>query len=177
MHDEQCVKRWSLSLRRDGPASRAFRIRAVCGLASRQWPAPEKMRTHAIRYACNQSRCCLLRLILKTVVSGRSPFVPVMQPAHFGNGDNAAGIGELYTPSIGRILLQCEVRASPVIVKGERLKVPGQTSLVENDHVIEAFATNCANDPFDIRTLPWRAWRRQHLFDSHGLHLLDEFMS
>ena len=77
-----------------------------------------------------------------------------MQPAHFGNGYNAASIGELYTASIRRILLQCEVRASPVIVTGERLEVPGQTALVEYDHVIEAFATNCANDTFDIRTPP-----------------------
>ena len=78
-----------------------------------------------------------------------------MKSAHFGNGDNAASIGDLYTASIGRILLQSEVCASPVIVIDERLKVPGQTALVEYDHVIEAFATYCADDAFDIRTLPW----------------------
>ena len=78
-----------------------------------------------------------------------------MQPAHFGDGDDAASVGELYTAWIRRILLQCEVRASPMIVTDERLKVPGQTALVEYDDVIETFATDCANDPFDIRTLPW----------------------
>ena len=78
-----------------------------------------------------------------------------MQPAHFGDGDDAASVGELYTAWMRRILLQCEVCASAVIVTDERLKMPRQTALVEYDHVIEAFATYCANDPFDIRTLPW----------------------
>ena len=78
-----------------------------------------------------------------------------MQAAHFGYGNDAASACELYTAWIRRILLQCEVCASPVIVADERLKVPGQTALVEYDHVIEAFATYCADDPFDIRTLPW----------------------
>jgi len=78
-----------------------------------------------------------------------------MQPTHFGYGDDTASVGGLYTAWIRRILLQSEVRASPVVVTDERLKVPGQTALVEYDHVIEAFATYCANDPFDIRTLPW----------------------
>src|SRR4051812_21324494 len=87
--------------------------------------------------------------------SGRSAFVPVMQPADFGYGNDAASVGGLYTASIRRILLQSKVCASPVIVTDERLKVPGQTALVENDHVIEAFATYCADDAFDIRTLPW----------------------
>ena len=95
-----------------------------------------------------------------------------MQPAHFGDGDDAARIGELYTAWIRRILLQCEVRASPMIVTDERLKVPGQTALVEYDHVIEAFATDCPNDAFDIRTLPRGSWCRQYLFDSHRLDLL-----
>ena len=78
-----------------------------------------------------------------------------MQPAHFGDGDDAASVGELYTAWIRRILLQSEVCATPLIIIYERLKVPGQTALVEYADVIEAFAMHCANDPFDIRTLPW----------------------
>ena len=86
--------------------------------------------------------------------SGRSAFVPVMEPAHLRDRNDAASTGELYTPWNRCILLQCEVCASPMIVPDERLKVPRQTALVEYHHVIEAFATNCANDPFHIRTLP-----------------------
>jgi hypothetical protein len=39
-----------------------------------------------------------------------------MQPAHFGDGDDAASVGELYTAWIRRILVQCEMRASVVII-------------------------------------------------------------
>jgi hypothetical protein len=78
-----------------------------------------------------------------------------MQAAYLGYGNDAASAGELYTAWIRRILVQCKVCASPVIVTDERLKVPRQTALVEYDHVIEAFATYCADEPFDIRTLSW----------------------
>lgn len=46
---------------------------------------------------------------------GRPAFVPVMQPANFGDRDDAARFGELYSAWIRRILFQCEVRAGPVI--------------------------------------------------------------
>ena len=49
-----------------------------------------------------------------------------------------------------------------------------QISLVQHDHVIEALAANGADNPFNIRTLPRRARRRQYLLDAHGLNLVDE---
>lgn len=97
-----------------------------------------------------------------------------MQPAHFGDGDDAASVGELYTAWIRRILVQCEMRASAVIVADERLKMPAQAGLVEHNKVIKAFATDGANHSFDIGALLRRAWGRQYLFDTHRLHLLDE---
>ena len=78
-----------------------------------------------------------------------------MQPAHFGDRDDAARIGELHSASIRRTIVQREVRASPMIIAEECLKVPGQAVLVEQDHVIEALAPDCPSDPFDIGTLPW----------------------
>ena len=64
-----------------------------------------------------------------------------MQPAHFGDRDDAASVGELYTASIRRILVQCEMGASAVIITDERLKMPAQAGLVEHNKVIKAFAT------------------------------------
>ena len=49
-----------------------------------------------------------------------------------------------------------------------------QISLVQHDHAIEALAANGADHPFNIRTLPRRARRRQYLLDAHGLNLVDE---
>jgi hypothetical protein len=92
-------------------------------------------------------------------LSGRSAFVPVMQPAHFGDGDDAATVEGLYTAWIRRILVQREMRASAVIITDERLKMPAQAGLVEHNKVIKAFATYCADHSFDIGALPWRARR------------------
>ena len=75
-----------------------------------------------------------------------------MERAHFRDGDDVACTGKLYTAWIRRILLQCQVRASPMVITCEHLKVPRQTTLVEYHHVVKALATDCANDPFNIRT-------------------------
>ena len=72
--------------------------------------------------------------------SGRPAFVPVMQPAHFRDRDDAAFVGELYIAWVRRILLQREMRAGSMIIVNERLKVPPQTALVEYEQVVEAFA-------------------------------------
>src|SRR5260370_16825969 len=44
-------------------------------------------------------------------------------------------------------------------------------SLVENDHVVEALAANCADDAFHVGTLPRGSLRRQNFLDSHGFHI------
>src|SRR3954469_1931443 len=84
-------------------------------------PAPEKVH-QCHQYFFNDVAAFLE---LSEPCSGRPTFVSVMQPAHFSDGDDAASIGELYAAWFRRILLQCEVRASPLIVTDERLKVPG----------------------------------------------------
>ncbi len=51
-----------------------------------------------------------------------------------------------------------------------------KAAFAEHDHVIQALPSDRSNKTFDIRALPWRTWRWQHLFDSHRLHLLYEVM-
>ena len=46
-----------------------------------------------------------------------------------------------------------------------------ECSLVENDHMVEALATNRADDALHVGSLPWRAWRRQNFLDPHGFHI------
>jgi hypothetical protein len=52
-----------------------------------------------------------------------------------------------------------------------------QTGLVENDDVVQAVPAKSADDPFDVSALPGRAWGREHLFDAHGLDLLDRVLT
>ncbi len=66
-----------------------------------------------------------------------------MQAAHFRDGDDAARLRRLYGAWIGRVLVQCEMGASSMIVADERLNVPRQSGLVEHNQVIEAFDEWC----------------------------------
>src|SRR4030088_328307 len=65
----------------------------------------------------------------------------------------------------------------PMVVSAERLQVAVQAGFVQDDDVVQTFSANGTDDPLDIGALPWRTWRRQHLLDSHRLHLLDEVMA
>ena len=49
-----------------------------------------------------------------------------------------------------------------------------QRVFAEDDDVIQTFTANRSNEPFDICSLPRRSRRREHLFDAHRLHLIDE---
>src|SRR5271163_1182059 len=48
---------------------------------------------------------------------------------------------------------------------------------MEHDHMIEAFATNGANHPLDIGSLPRRARCRQDFANAHVSHLLSEVIA
>ena len=52
-----------------------------------------------------------------------------------------------------------------------------QRTLPEDDHVIEAFAANGANQPFYVGPLPRRSRCGEHLLDPHPYDLVHEFFS
>ena len=45
-------------------------------------------------------------------------------------------------------------------------------ALVQDDHVVEAFAPNTANEPLDVGILPWAFGGDEDLFDPHMLYPL-----
>jgi len=47
-------------------------------------------------------------------------------------------------------------------------------ALVQDDHVIQAFAANTSDEPLDIRILPRTPWGDQHFFNTHVLHPLSK---
>jgi hypothetical protein len=47
-----------------------------------------------------------------------------------------------------------------------------QMSLVQNDHVMQAFAANTPNEPFDVGVLPPTSWGTHDVFDPHMPHPL-----
>src|SRR6266481_1917373 len=59
-----------------------------------------------------------------------------------------------------------------MIVVREFSEVAIQVSFTEYDHVIQTLPANAADQPLDIGSLPRRPGRREHLFDTHGLHVV-----
>src|SRR6266404_8500228 len=98
----------------------------------------------------------------------------MVQTANLRNGDDPTSFQQLDQPRLGRVLSQSEVRAASMIIGDEALKMAVQAGFVEHDHMVQAFATKSADHTFDVGALPWRARRRQHLFDSHRLRLENE---
>ena len=54
--------------------------------------------------------------------------------------------------------------------------MPVKASFVEYEDVVQALPANGSDDAFDIRPLPRRTRRGQHLFDPHGLDLMNEVL-
>jgi hypothetical protein len=44
--------------------------------------------------------------------------------------------------------------------------------LVQDDHVIQAFASNTPDEPLDVWFLTRTSWGNQHFFNAHVLHTL-----
>jgi len=68
---------------------------------------------------------------------------------------------------VGRVSVQREVATIIVVVP----KVLGEQSaemvLAEDDHVVEAFTADGADQPLDVRILPGRSGRGEDLLDAH----------
>ena len=78
----------------------------------------------------------------------------MVQAANFGNGNDPSNFRWLDCSWLRRILLQSQMRASSMIIANECKDVAIQTSLVEHDQVIQAFASNSSDHAFDKGTLP-----------------------
>jgi hypothetical protein len=94
----------------------------------------------------------------------------VIQTADMWSGDDHAAGWRLGHPREGRILVQREVSAPVVIVGEVPLQVALQRALVQHNDVIEALASEAANQALNERILPGTTRRRQHYFDAHLLH-------
>ena len=78
----------------------------------------------------------------------------MMQATDFGNLHDSARRGELDGPDIRRILVEREMRASPVIVREVRGQDASQMPLAENDSMVEALASHRADEPLREGILP-----------------------
>src|SRR5215469_14210371 len=68
-----------------------------------------------------------------------------------------------------RILVECKVRAHPIIVGGVIRQKMAEVPFPQHHDMVEALASNRANQPFNMTVLPWRAWRNRPVANAHGL--------
>ena len=103
--------------------------------------------------------------------------VAMMQATDFWNLHDSARRGELDGPDIRGILVEREMRASPVIVREVRGQDASQMPLAENDSMVEALASHRADEPLREGILPRAVGRREDFVDPHALHSVPKLLA
>src|SRR6267378_1494988 len=101
----------------------------------------------------------------------------MVQAADFWKLDDPASRGELDGPDIGCVLSEPEMRASLVIVAEVTCQDAAQVSFPENENMIQAFASDRANEPLREGILPRAVRRGEDFTDAHALHALPEHVA
>ena len=101
----------------------------------------------------------------------------MMQAADFGNRDDRAELRPLDWPAVGRVLVEREVSARPVIVREVARQGTAQVPFAEDEDVIQTLASDRSDEPLGERILPWAVRRCQDFTDAHAIHAFAERMA
>jgi len=71
-----------------------------------------------------------------------APLISVVKITDFGDCEDRPRACSGHRSMIGRVFLEPEVRASPMVVPDVRHEDAAQMRLVENDHVVEVLAAD-----------------------------------
>ena len=104
--------------------------------------------------------------------SRRSPLIVVMQPTHLWDFPDRVIPWPLDWPWQRTIHVQRPVCAPAMIIVEISSQEPPQMSLVQDDHVVQAFAADAPDEPFNVGVLPQAPGGDQHVFDPHMPHPL-----
>ena len=89
-----------------------------------------------------------------------------MESADLGQRNDAALLGSLNGARHGRILLEGEVGARPVVVAEVAAQTTSKVRLVQDDDVVEKIAADGSNYSLGEGVLPGRARCGEHLGDA-----------
>jgi len=101
----------------------------------------------------------------------------MMEPTHHGQRDDVALVGWFNGARFRTILVQGSVRTMPMIIMEVVREPLAQVVLVENDHVIQTFPADGADQALDKRILPGGVWRNELLFQTKAKRPLHKFPS
>src|SRR6266576_5819102 len=96
--------------------------------------------------------------------SRRSPLIVVMQPTYLWDFPDRAIPWLLNWPRQRTIHVQRPVCAPAMIILEVLGHEPPEMPLVQDDHVVQAFAADAPDQPFDVGVLPRTPWGNQHFF-------------
>src|SRR3954447_16174174 len=100
----------------------------------------------------------------------------VVETTEFTNLDHITFGAGLFSSELRSVFAERQMSAPAVVIGNIRRESTTQRALSEDDDVIQTLAANRTNEPFDIRPLQGRSRRGKHLFNAHGLHLIDEVL-
>jgi hypothetical protein len=98
----------------------------------------------------------------------------MVQAADFGNLHDLACLWELDGPDVGGILVEREVRASLVVVREVPSQDVAQVPFAKDEHMIQALASDRADEALRQGVLPRALRCRQDFIDPDALHALPE---
>src|SRR2546430_8516951 len=101
----------------------------------------------------------------------------MMQATDFGNLHDPARLGELDGPDVRRMLVEREVRASPMIAGEVAGQDAAQVAFAENQNVIQTLAPDRADEPLREGILPRAVRRREDFLDPHALHSVAKLLA
>src|SRR3989475_8947268 len=118
-------------------------------------------------------------MVVRTAGAGlrRLADVAVMQATDFGNLHDPARLGELDGPDVRRLLVEGEMRASPVIVGEVAGQDAAQVAYAENHNVIQTLAPDRAYKSLREGLLPRAVRRREDFLDPHALYSVPKLLA
>jgi len=101
----------------------------------------------------------------------------MVKATDFANLDDPAEFWLLNWPAMGRILVERQVSACPVVVREVASQGTAQVRFAEDDDVIQTLAPDGADEAFREGVLPRAVRRRQDFTDAHALQALPEHVT
>src|SRR5882672_7761920 len=101
----------------------------------------------------------------------------MVEATDFANRDNPAEFRLLNWPAVGRILVERQVSARPVVVREVASQGTAEVLLAEDDDVIQTLTPNGADEALREGVLPRAVRRRQDFTDAHALEALAEHVT
>src|ERR1022692_4314468 len=86
--------------------------------------------------------------------SGGDSFVAMVQSTNLRNFDDPSRLDWLNWTTDGRIFAQRQMSPRSLVVFEVRFQDSAQTGFIQDDHMIQALATDRADQPLDVGVLP-----------------------